>query len=252
MFNWFRKKASTVNYPSPHEWGLGTPQQIARTERIFAELQKRQVPVYGGPLFADEEEGLQSAQNVARRAIVILAVASIAEGAPRDKTHEMLSELELWPYVSPDEKEFLLDEDPHENYCQQLVWRLESLWTLAWALGLIKELSWPSDTCNVAILMKLIGRNQCSQAFIELAHLRPSEEILDAQELIVRIHWAIRDASLNHDTLVPQELDWTTKSEHVYAGAVAGVGVVEQRHHTLNWITNFCSPENWDEVDTPT
>jgi hypothetical protein len=32
----------------------------------------------------------------------------------------------------------------------------------------------------------------------------------------------------------------------------AAVGVVEQRHHTLNWLVNFLNPENWDNVDTPT
>jgi hypothetical protein len=32
----------------------------------------------------------------------------------------------------------------------------------------------------------------------------------------------------------------------------AEVGVVEQRHYTLNWLVNYLDPKNWDCVDTPT
>jgi hypothetical protein len=68
----------------------------------------------------------------------------------------------------------------------------------------------------------------------------------------MRIHWTIRYAYLHQNAMIPEDLDWPQDSEIVPVVMSAAVGVVEQRHYTLNWLVKFFNPENWDKVDTPT
>ena len=51
--------------------------------------------------------------------------------------------------------------------------------------------------CDVSELAELMSQYEADAAFITTARLRPISEILDAQDLIMRIHWAIRDAALH-------------------------------------------------------
>ena len=71
--------------------------------------------------------------------------------------------------------------------------------------------------------------------FIAEAKLRDQSELRDEADLIEEYHWSIRDAELKN-LPVPNGLD---------------TGVIMERHHALNWLTDFESPE-WDEVTTDT
>lgn len=244
----------TPAYPSPETWEFANQRQRARTLRSFAELRKRSVPVYPGPLFVadDDEVKIQPADEVARRMMVLWAVVLRAEGIPQTEAVELLDQLDLWKSVSPLEKSFLECSDPSPDECQRLVWRLESIWVLLWVLGHIEQLDWPSGMCDVRHLTGLVSPHEADPTFIASARLRPIAGVLDAQDLIMRIHWAIRDAYLHQGGMIPVGLDWTQDADWVPVTMAAEVGVVEQRHHTLNWLVNFLDPENWDRVDTPT
>lgn len=241
-------------YPSPETWEYAKDRQRKRALRSFAELRKRSVPVYPGPLFVDDENDvkIQPPDEVARRTMVLWAVELRAEGVPQAETLEIIERLDLWNSVSPLEKEFLENENPSADECQRLVWRLESIWVLMWALGHIEELDWPRGMCDVPVLAKLMSSYEADASFITSARLRPAAQILDAQDLIMRIHWAVRDAYLHQGEMLPVGLDWSQSDDWVPVTLSPEVGVVEQRHHTLNWLVNFLDPENWDNVDTPT
>lgn len=241
-------------YPSPESWEHANDRQRKRALRSFVKLKERNVPVYPGPLFVDDDEevNLHSPQAVARRVLVLWAVELRAEGMPQKEAIELIEGLNLWDSVSPEEKRFLEDDDPDPAESQELVWRLESIWVLLWALGYVEELNWPSGTCDVPKLVKILKPHESDPAFITDAKLRSKSEILDAQDLIMRIHWAIRDAHLNHGGVIPDDLDWSQDYNAVSVTMSAAVRVVEQRHYTLNWLVNFLKPTNWDHVDTPT
>lgn len=87
-------------------------------------------------------------------------------------------------------------------------------------------------------------------SFIASATLLPIKTILDAQDLTMKIHWAIRDAYVKGFS-IPGNLDWRNE-DCAPVHMCPSVAVVEQRHYALNWILKFMEPENWDEVDTPT
>ncbi len=240
-------------YPSTGDWEHANDKQRARAERSLAQMKKRLVPVYAGPLFGDDEDEavIQTAQNVARRTLVLWAVELRAEGVPDPEVRAIIDDLDLWEFVSENERRFLDDDDPSPEECQALVWRLESLWVLMWALGHIQEIPWPSGMCDVPKLAGILAEHEDDPSFILDAKLRPTPELLDARDLTMRIHWAIRNEHLQHG-MVPEELDWSGDPEWIPSKFSAAVGVVEQRHYVLNWLTNTLSPESWDKVDTPT
>lgn len=241
-------------YPSPETWEYANERQAQRAARSFEQLKKRNVPVYPGPLFVedDEEVIVQPPDEVARRTLVLWAVDLRAEGIPQAESLELIQRLDLWKTVSPEEKRFLQDKCPDADEYRTLVWRLESIWVLLWALGYIEELDWPSGMCDVPKLVEILRPHEANPQFITGALLRPTSEILDAADLTMRIHWAIRDAYLHRDGIIPIDLDWSRDNDWLPVTMVAAVGVVEQRHYTLNWLVNFMDPEDWDHVDTPT
>ncbi|MEQ8790639.1 MAG: DUF4272 domain-containing protein [Pirellulaceae bacterium] len=241
-------------YPSPETWEHGSERQHQRAARSLEQLKRRHVPAYSGPLMVDDDEEvrLQNAQEVARRTLVLWAVELRAEGMPQKEALELIDQLDLWDSVSAEEKRFLEDDAPDPDECQALVWRLESIWVLLWALGYIDELDWPGGMCDVPKLVKILKPLESDPQFITGAKLRSKADILDAQDLIMRIHWAVREAYLRGGGIVPDDLDWSHDSDWIPVSMSAAIGVVEQRHYTLNWLVNFLDPEDWDHVDTPT
>jgi hypothetical protein len=227
-------------------------EQKARLERVNANLQARKVPTLSYPLFINDEAGtkLRDAQEVARRVLVLSAVTLRADGASREKAVEVIEQRELWPYVSPEERAFLEAEEADPDQSQKLLWRLEALWVLVWALGEIETLDWPTQMCDVQTLVTLLMIFEDNDDFIANAKLRSASEILDATHQTMLIHWAIRDAWV-HRRSIPMDLDWSGSAEMVSVQQCPTTGVVAERHHALNWLTCFQDAE-WDDVDTPT
>ena len=235
----------------PEAW-KPTERQVERAERSKALLRGRQVPIYPGPLYLadDEEVALRDGPDVVRRMLALWAVVLRAEGMPREEALGLIDRAKLWDAVSPKETQFLQDTAPDPTSCEVLVWRLESLWVLLWALGRIRTLVWPRGMCDVPRLVELMRPYDDDTGLAAAGTLRPKSEILDAQDLIMRIHWAVRDAWLA-DRMIPAGLDWSADDDPVPIATCPAVGVVEQRHHTLNWLVRFLDAD-WDEVQTPT
>jgi hypothetical protein len=105
--------------------------------------------------------------------------------------------------------------------------------------------------CDVEGLHELIfDRSKDPVAFVGQAKLRSTKTILDATELIVRIHWAIRDGLVN-ETPVPTNMNWKKPADTVPVRECPTCGVVAERHYALNWLIRFQDAE-WDDVDIPT
>ena len=198
----------------------------------------------------DREIHPQSAAEVAKRVLVLWAIVLRAEGVDRADCDSVLDTHGIWDAASPSERAFLRAENPDPATAQELVWRLEALWILLWALGLLDEVPWPSGMCDVPRIADIVNPREMDSSFISDACLIPLPSIVDQQDLTMKIHWAIRDAYINRKG-IPEDLDWRNPAR-TPVEQCSVIGVVEQRHHTLNWILNFMSPENWDDVDTPT
>ncbi len=103
----------------------------------------------------DEEVELQPAAEVARRALIIWFVVLRAEGGSQQESLVWIKKHGMWNSVSPREKAFLENAEPDTDECRKLVWRLESIWVLLWAMNLVEEMLVVDPTRRIG--MNLVG-----------------------------------------------------------------------------------------------
>ena len=82
---------------------------------------------------------------------------------------------------------------------------------------------------------RLVVVGLCQLALDHLMSLIDKSDILDKEDLIYRMHWATRQASLNNEEM-PAGLE---------------NGVVNEWHHALNWLAYY-DDVDWDDVSTDT
>lgn len=249
---WFKKKHIPPDYPDPIAWSHANSEQRDRANRSFSQLKLRSVPCYQGPLFvgSSQEVNVRSNREVACRILILRAVVCKAMGRKKADANMNWDAVGINEFVSPDEQSFLSATHPAPELAQTLVWRVESLLVLLWSVNRIGELSWPSDMCDVDSIMRDLDEVSADTSFIAKTQLRPISELLDQQDLILRIHWAIRDSYLNGRKL-PYNLDWQKPNKWVPIEKSPTASVVYERHYALNWLLCFLDAP-WDNVDTPT
>ncbi len=211
-----------------------SPEAAARKRRSLEILKAEGVPFIAHlPVIETEPESHRRAvDEVSVRAMALMVVAANGEGAPPEMPKQITEAFSLSDAFTPEEKTFLDDPSPSQDLCNQYSFRYEANWALMWSLGFIESLDRPDHMCDVAVTIPIMQTNG-REGMIAKAALRPQHEILDATDLIYRYHWAVRDAFI-HGSEIPTDLH---------------PGVVQQRHHALNWLI---SNLRWDDVDTPT
>lgn len=212
-------------------------QRKARSEALL-EARGLHAPAFLPPLVSESEVSLRTPMEVVERALALLLVAvraeSLASGAPMSAA-ELRAKLGGWPFrLSPKEEVFVAEEEPSREDVVQFSWRYEGVFLLQWALGLAPDLPFPERICDVP---------KTTQTLLEYGSTLPLRRpelldpalILDALDFHYRLHWHVRQARLDGKEPPP---------------GVDG-GVVQERHHALNWLVRFGDAE-WDDVDTPT
>lgn len=223
--------AALVPYP---------PDALARRARTHVALLQHGLAVPAGlpPVIAEVEVQLRTPREVAERCLALFLCAlraeSLASEAPIPLA-ELRARIPLgWAATTPVERAFLEAEAPTRQEIVDHVWRYESLALLAWAARVIPELPLPLAVCDVPALARALFDLDAT-AFVRDAHLRDVGVLLDALDLHFRLHWATTDARL----------------AEVPPPAGLEPGVVQERHHALNWLVRF-EDADWDEVSTPT
>src|SRR5262245_31531505 len=212
----------------------------ARCEEELGQFGVR-TPATLPPVVSETDVVLRSAYEVARRALALFVVALRAESlmSPELAVAELREKRPLAVRaMTPKECEFLNDEKPDQEQITNFVWRYEALWLLAWALGLVDVLCYPSETCDVGILSKTFLETD-EESLVKNAKLLPTETLLDALDLHFRLHWLVRQ---RQDGKPP---------DGEMGGNDLDPGVVLERHHALNWLVQHGGAE-WDDVRTPT
>ena len=229
-----------------------TLNQVARADRSRAKLMVRGVPLYTRAMYVQDDAAvsMREAADVARRILVLYTLARAAEGAPREGIVYLLQMSKLWDAVSPLEQSYLEDEEIDHSESHRMMWRYEAVWTLLWALGEVGDLPWPSRGCNMPKLESVLDPLATDPTFIDRARMIAPALILDARDLTLRLHWAIRNEYRNQRT-VPFNLDWSDEFDHLPVYNCPAVQIVEQRHHALNWLTR-AGGDDWDSVDVQT
>jgi hypothetical protein len=185
---------------------------------------------------SDAETRLRSPEEVGIRISCLFCVVGSAFEVGDSVYKEYLREHGLWDHLTPDEVSFLSDDSPDRSSLINFTWRSEALFLLMWAAALIDELPLPrKETDTGEIVSRFPGVNQSPWPFIHGLRLRPKSEILDASDLIYRLHWATRQAGLDGKP----------------APSCLNTGVIQEWHHAINWITRYDNQE-WDEVSPDT
>ena len=105
---------------------------------------------------------------------------------------------------------------------------------MLWALGIIDELKYPSEICDVQTIVGKIFQPSRKE-FEDSVELRSEPDILDELDKTYRMNWACVDARV--------------KGREVLGNI--NPSVIYERHYSLNWLTNYQN-QDWDDVQTDT
>lgn len=154
----------------------------------------------------------------------------------REFVQGVLDRFEAEEYLSPREKAYLENPDSTEQERVHHSWQYENLYVLEWALGLIEELPFPDEVCDVPLTVQVLREFSSMEDFLSHVTYRSPKELLDAADLIYRLDWACVDARVN-GLPAPAGMDG---------------GIAMERHKSLNWLIGYGESAPWDQVDTPT
>lgn len=189
------------------------------------------------PLIEEESEvKIRTAQEIAERILVLVYLAYVSEVVDeRENVIDFLKTNSLWDKVSPDEKELFQKEELTDQETANISWRSEGVWLLLWTINKVEKLDLPTEQVEIPeIVSRLPEFLTDPTEFIKNANVRPTTEILDASDLIYRLHWATRKADLNNQPM-PANLD---------------LSIIMERHYAINWVTFYA--DEWDEISTDT
>ena len=204
-----------------------------RKARSEALLKERGIPFLDSlPCVESEEEAsTQAVEEVGKRIICLFCVSGTGFEPDDSAFIDYLKENDFWQYLSRQEATFLSNPQGHEQAQIKASWQMEALYFLLWAVKVVPELPFPIDQSSSNEFIESIPKcDESPWPFIRSLQLRPLPEILDASDLIYRLHWATRHYGKKVN--VNQE-------------------VVQEWHHAVNWLTNY-DGEGWDWVATDT
>ena len=116
----------------------------------------------------------RTAEEVAKRVIVLSAVVAVSNGQKPTPYKSWLKKESLWDDVSPNEQVFFADpKNQPPEMLMRFFMRQESLNTLLWALGKVESLGLPTQWCDRKALIALVPRCGDPVAeFLNTANLR--------------------------------------------------------------------------------
>lgn len=179
------------------------------------------------------DAGLETrgADEAISRLLAMNAVAATAHGFDKAKAISWLNQEALTDSLTEKENRFVF-EGLGQPDCFKL--QVESMWALAWAMGITNELNFAKDCDNRFVTMlPNLKQSQSSIDFRKKRNPRPLEEVVAACDLAYCLHWATRQAELNGKR-PPANLK---------------PYVVVERRRALEWLL---SKEAWEEVPLDT
>jgi hypothetical protein len=181
--------------------------------------------------FLDTGLEMRSSEKSISRILVMNAVTAIAYGFDQAKAIAWLNQEALTDLLSEKEKRFVFEG---VGQSERFKVQVESMWALAWAVGITNELNFVRDCDNRFVTMlPNLRLSQSSADFRKKANPRPLEQVVAACDLAYCLHWAIRQAEVSGKQL-PGDLK---------------PYVIVERRRALEWLL---SKEAWDEIPLDT
>lgn len=170
---------------------------------------------------------MRSVDEAISRLLAMNAVAAIAYGFDRAKAIAWLNQEALSDSLSEQEKRFVFEEMGNRDLFKVQV---ESMWALAWALGITNDLNFARDCDNRFVTMlPNLKQSESSVAVRKKMNPHSLEQVVAACDLAYCLHWAIRQSELNGKQ--------SPRNLKPY--------VVVERRRALEWLL---SKEAWDKI----
>lgn len=193
----------------------------------------------------EQEVILKSREEMIKRATALFAVAVysevlLSENPDREEALTYFNKMDeiygIHAWLSPAERAYMMNPQPEETERIQFVWRYECCAVLLWAAGIVEELPYPSEICDVPVIAGLFWQHQGIEDLLSKGIPRTEAEILDAADLHFRYDWACVEAR-THNQEAPATLDG---------------GIVMERHYAFNWIIGANQNAEWDHIQPAT
>lgn len=171
--------------------------------------------------------------EAAERLLILLAIAYTAYNFEEsEKVMDWLKNENLWKSVSEKEKEFLRNPDPEQEEKQQLSWRFEGAYLLAWALEKVHPDAEPGRECDEervnAFVSHIPAVGTSTQDFFEDLFYRSRYEIVDEFLFYEMTTRYFRDIEVQHKE--------NTSQVHPQASF--------EHHLVLHWLCH--AESDWD------
>ena len=219
----------------------------ARRERSIALLKEQGIPFMERLRneVTEQEASIRSREEMLQRATALFAVAVysevlLSETPSREEGLKYVDKIDeiygIRAWLTPAETDYLTKEKPEESECIQFLWRYECCAVLLWAAGIVEELPYPSEICDVPVIATLFWQHKGTDDLLSKGIPRTDNEILDAADITLHYDWACVDARIKGQE-APATLDG---------------GIVMERHYTFNWITGANHNAQWDDIQPNT
>lgn len=182
------------------------------------------LPELDGQLDRTEEE-------IVTRLLCLNAVAAVSHGLNPEIAVDWVDQEDLSSFLTPDETQFLYDAiGETETFKGQV----EGMFTLAWALSLYADINlWAECDDKFAWKLPNLKVKESSAGIRKSIQLRTDEEVLSIADLAYCLDWAVTDARLRGETLLPSPIPIDLK----------------ERRRALEWLIG---EEAWSEVSLDT
>ena len=209
--------------------------QLARKQTTENYLRNRGVPVNPHlPLTESPEElSIATPQQVAWRVCVLSGLVARSCGAPRELVMHFFKSDGLFEHMLASEAELACASSLTPEQTAGTKWQVEGLWELAWVLCLIPR---PDhfQTCGNELVTLVPKPGARVGEFVARAQMRSPDELLTEVDMLYRLHWAVREASLQRQR-IPTGLPYN---------------VTHERLRAINWVIS--SDVSWEDTDIST
>ena len=185
------------------------------------------------PADATEYEVHRSASDIAKRSIVLHAVAAVGYGVRPEPIIDWLKTEKIWNVASKDEERILTSDGLSYDTASEARWRQEAEWALLWMINKVASLGLPTSTCDTAKLVDEImpSLGEPIATFVSSATLRSHGALLAEDDRVYSLHSYARAA--NRDGSTPDDLIYD---------------VLYQRHYAFEWLNG----DDWDDIRVDT
>ena len=217
--------------------------------QVFADLAALGFRPAGSLPLPDLNRTIRPAHEIAARLMALDAlftwVAFPEDSVDSGRIEEYVDRNGLRDWLTGDETT-VLDMDrgeAHEAQVNNLGWKLENMWPLAWALGFDPEPGLDAAQIDDEVIRAIVydflpGLGGTIEGLLAGTTPRPGAEVIAFEYRFYCAHNAVRSAQLGGET-VPEGFH-----------PIIHGGAVHERRHALSWCLDPDSP--WDETDLST